>query len=258
MTDDTRLPGYDAVIPARVLYDQELPDKAKLLYGVVRNLAHKDGYCWAWDKTLAAYFGVSESCVSENLRRLEARRHILREVIRDEETKQVLERRIWIDRARFLGQDPDLPPSDIRGTPPSDIRGTPPSDIRGEKINKLEAVESEDPPVAPPRGRRKSKGPRETPDWKPDRFAGFWAFYPVKKAKQKAMDVWDRLQLTDEKIDYIARKLPLQIAEANAKELNMPHPATYLNQARWTDELDAISPDWRKGWAEDPEVMVHG
>lgn len=24
MTDDTRLPGYDAVIPARVLYDQEL------------------------------------------------------------------------------------------------------------------------------------------------------------------------------------------------------------------------------------------
>ena len=259
MTDETRLPGYDAVIPARVLYDRELPDKAKLLYGVVRNLAHKDGYCWAWDKTLAAYFGVSESCVSENLRRLEARRHILREVIRDEETKQVLERRIWIDRARFLGQDPDLPPSDIRGTPPSDSRGTPPSDICGEKINKKEAVEREAPPKAPPKGgRRKSKGPRETPDWKPDRFAGFWAFYPVKKAKQKAMDVWDRLQLTDEKIDYIARKLPLQIAEANAKELNMPHPATYLNQARWTDELDAISPDGRKGWAEDPEVMSSG
>ena len=38
----------------------------------------------------------------------------------------------------------------------------------------------------------------------------------------------------------------------------MPHPATYLNQARWTDELDAISPDWRKGWAEDPEVMSSG
>ena len=258
MTDETRLPGYDAVIPARVLYDPKLPDKAKLLYGVVRNLAHKDGYCWAWDKTLAAYFGVSESCVSENLRRLEARRHILREVIRDEETKQVLERRIWIDRTRFLGQDPDLPPSDIRGTPPSDSRGTPPSDICGEKINKKEAVEREDPPKAPPRGRARKKGPRETPDWKPDRFAGFWAFYPVKKAKQKAMDVWDRLQLTDEKIDYIARKLPLQIAEANAKELNMPHPATYLNQARWTDELDAISPDWRKGWAEDPEVMSSG
>ena len=258
MTDETRLPGYDAVIPARVLYDQELPDKAKLLYGVVRNLAHKDGYCWAWDKTLAAYFGVSESCVSENLRRLEARRHILREVIRDEETKQVLERRIWIDRARFLGQDPDLPPSDIRGTTPSDSRGTPPSDICGEKINKKEVVEREDPPKAPPRGRARKKGPREAPDWEPERFAGFWAYYPRKENKQKAMDAWDRLRPSKELIDRIAAALVALKRSRDWQEgVGIPHASTWLNNARWED-ADGLEAPAPAGWAEDPEVMSSG
>ena len=264
MTDETRLPGYDAVIPARVRYDQELTDKAKLLYGEIRALASRDGYCWATNAYFCHLYMVSESTIQRNIAALTDRGHIWSEVIRDEETNAVLERRLWVDRARFLTRDPDEPPGNFAGsppkndtTPPRKNEGTPPRKNDGENITRVNSTREEDPPKAPPRGRSRSKAPREAPDWKPDRFAGFWAFYPVKKAKQKAMDAWDRLQLTDEKIDYIARKLPLQIAEANAKELNMPHPATYLNQARWTDELDIINPDW-KGWAEDPEVMTSG
>lgn len=268
MTDETRLPGYDAVIPARVLYDQELPDKAKLLYGVVRNLAHRDGYCWAWDKTLAAYFGVSESCVSENLRRLEARRHILREVIRDEETKQVLERRIWIDRTRFLGQDPDLPPSDIRGTPPSDSRGTPPSDICGEKINKKEAVEREDPPVVPPGGRRKKK---PLPDWKPERFDAFWKRWPkvqsnVNQSKADARRAWNQLRADDDLLAYMGEYLMLQEQTEQWKNgVAIPYASTWIRKFSKPELPDmetlrvvldqAPAP---AGWAEDPEVMSDG
>ena len=67
MTDETRLPGYDAVIPARVRYDQELTDKAKLLYGEIRALASRDGYCWATNAYFCHLYMVSESTIQRNI-----------------------------------------------------------------------------------------------------------------------------------------------------------------------------------------------
>lgn len=237
MTDETRLPGYDAVIPARVLYDRELKDKAKLLYGIIRALASRDGYCWASNGYLCQLLGVSKSCLGDHLKALAARGHIYGEVITDEGTRQVLERRIWVDRGKFLSRDPDLPPPDFRDTPIPDSRDTPPPDIREEKIISKEEDKREDPPVVPPKGgRRKGKGPRKEPDWKPDRFKGFWDYYPRGENKQKAMDAWDKLQPDDELIDRIAKALKVLKRTRDWQEgVGIPHASTFLNQARWED-----------------------
>ena len=220
MTDETRLPGYDAVIPARVRYDPELTDKAKLLYGEIRALASRDGYCWATNAYFCHLYMVSESTIQRNLAALTDRGHIWSEVIRDEETNAVLERRLWVDRARFSARDPDAPPRKNDG----------------ENITSMNSTREEDPPKAPPRGRRKGKGPRKEPDWKPDRFKGFWDYYPRGENKQKAMDAWDKLQPDDELIDRIAKALKVLKRTRDWQEgVGIPHASTWLNQARWED-----------------------
>ena len=260
MTPD-RLPGYDAVIPARVRYDPELTDKAKLLYGEVRALASRDGYCWATNAYFCALYAVSESTIQRNLSALAEQGHILVEVLRDEEPSAVLERRIWVDRSRFLSRDPDAPPLKNEATPPRKNAGTPPRKNDGENISSMNSTSEEDPPVVPPAGGRKlrSKGPREAPDWKPERFAGFWEFYPRKENKQKAMDAWDRLRPSDELVDRIARALVALKRSRDWQEgVGIPHASTWLNNARWEDADGLAAPVPAGGWAEDPEVMPDG
>ena len=110
--------------------------------------------------------------------------------------------------------------------------------------------------------KRKRKEPREHPDWKPDRFDGFWKFYPKdgRKAKQRAMDAWDKLSPDDDLIATIARALvKLKATESWKRGIGIPYVSTFLNGARWTDadELDAPSEpsDSGNGWAEDEEVL---
>lgn len=262
MTDD-RQPAYDAVIPARVRYDPELPDKAKLLYGEIRALASREGFCWAHTAYFSRLYGVSDECINGHLRALEKRGHIIRECLRDEDTKQVLERRLWVDRSKYFDRDPDLPPPDFLGTPPQENLGTPPQDFLEENISSKNSTREEDPPVVPPGGGRrprKKKEPRDAPDWKPERFAGFWQYYPRSENKQKAMDAWDRLKPSDELITRIAKALVVLKQTRDWQEgVGIPHAATFLNNARWEDaEGAAIRRTSPAGWAPDPEVMTSG
>lgn len=60
----------EAVVPARVLYNADLPPAAKLCYGVLNVLATGKGYCWASDTWLAYKFQVDEKTVAKWLRDL--------------------------------------------------------------------------------------------------------------------------------------------------------------------------------------------
>lgn len=261
MTDD-RQPAYDAVIPARVRYDPALPDKAKLLYGEIRALASRDGYCWASTAYFCRLYGVSDECVNGHLRALEKQGHIIRECLRDADTSQVLERRLWVDLRKYSVRDRDAPPPEKLGTPPQEILGTPPQEILEENNTSKNSTSVEDPPVVPPAGGRRprsKKEPRKAPDWKPERFAGFWAYYPRGENKQKAMDAWDRLRPSDELIDRIGRALVRLKQTPDWQEgVGIPHASTFLNNARWEDADRLTAPAPARGWAEDPEVMTHG
>lgn len=114
-------------------------------------------------------------------------------------------------------------------------------------------------PPTPQRGRRvhTKKEPRSAPDWKPERFEGFWKYYPRGDAKQRAIAAWDKLQPSDELIDTIARALTRQKATDEWKRgVGIPYASTYLNERRWEDEVPAspAPPDEPEkeefGWAQ--------
>ncbi len=99
-----------------------------------------------------------------------------------------------------------------------------------------ENTEYSNPPKAPHGGRRARPESRTAPEWKPERFAGFWAYYPRGEKKQAAIAAWDRLRPSDELIDEIGRALKRQKASEDwLRGIAIPYASTYLNQQRWTD-----------------------
>ena len=66
-------------------------------------------------------------------------------------------------------------------------------------------------------------------------FERWWKTYPVKKAKKKALSIWNRINppVTLLIADIANRK----DNDAHWKAGYAPNPTTYLNQERWKDEL---------------------
>ena len=73
-----------------------------------------------------------------------------------------------------------------------------------------------------------------------DLFPKFWALYPRKQDKAKALKAWAKLKVTDELFTVIAKGLGSQVVSADwLKDSGqfIPHPATWLNGKRWEDEI---------------------
>ena len=248
-------PSYWSVIPACVRYDASLPPNAKLLYAEISSLCDDAGYCFASNEYFARNFEMSARSIPRLLAALVERQYISVDVVRDQQTNAVLERRI------FAGINPAgriAPPSSQDCHDPSS------QNCHVEQYNSFNNI----PPIVPQgdmrahKRKRKRKEPREHPDWKPDRFDGFWKFYPKdgRKDKQRAMDAWDKLSPDDDLIATIARALvKLKATESWKRGIGIPYVSTFLNGARWNDadELDAPSEasDSGSGWAEDEEVL---
>ena len=70
-------------------------------------------------------------------------------------------------------------------------------------------------------------------------FAEFWNLYPRKVGKRVAQKSWDRL--TAQEQSDVLEALPNHLKYWKLKNTEsdyIPHPATWLNQGRWEDELD--------------------
>lgn len=256
-------PSYWSVIPACVRYDASLPPNAKLLYAEISSLCDDAGYCFASNEYFARNFEMSARSIPRLLAALVERQYISVDVVRDQQTNAVLERRI------FAGINPAgriAPPSSQNCHDPSsqDCHDPSSQNCHVEQYNSFNNI----PPIVPQgdmrahKRKRKRKEPRERPDWKPDRFDGFWKFYPKdgRKDKQRAMDAWDKLSPDDDLIATIARALvKLKATESWKRGIGIPYVSTFLNGARWNDadELDAPSEtsDSGSGWAEDEEVL---
>ena len=67
-------------------------------------------------------------------------------------------------------------------------------------------------------------------------FDEFWAIYPRHVGKEPARKKWEKLQVHEEL--FLKMKEHLLKAYQFTEKQYIPHASTYLNQVRWTDELD--------------------
>ena len=113
-------------------------------------------------------------------------------------------------------------------------------------------------PLYPPKGgRRRKREPKETADWKPERFEAFWTYYRTNvrgEDRQGAIRAWDKLRPDDTLIARIGRALEKQVAsESWQAGYGKPYAGTYLNNARWKDVEGLPAPP-----ASEPERRSYG
>ena len=89
-------PGYYAVIPADVRYDDRIPPNAKLLYGEISALIGSDGFCFASNQHFADIYKVTPESIARLLSKLESAGYITRQLEKDGSGK-VLRRKIFLD-----------------------------------------------------------------------------------------------------------------------------------------------------------------
>lgn len=106
---------------------------------------------------------------------------------------------------------------------------------------------------------RKKAGPKAAPDWKPERFAAFWKFYPRGESKQAAIAAWDKLRPDDGLIDLMARALVRQMHKPDwQRGIGIPYASTWLNQRRWEDDIKPVAAQasgYEPGLDEAPDVV---
>lgn len=98
----------------------------------------------------------------------------------------------------------------------------------GESIAELESHTQEHPPHTPPTGGTSALR---------QRFDAFWAEYPQKKAKGAAWKTWRRLKPDAALLARMLEAVREQGRSRQWREGFIPHPATWLNQERWSDEV---------------------
>nr|DAF76755.1 MAG TPA: replisome organizer protein [Caudoviricetes sp.] len=89
--------SYYAIIPANVRYDEELKDKAKLLYGEITALTNEKGYCWASNNYFAELYKVNKSTISRLIKNLADEGYIKIELMY--QGKEIIGRKIYLTSA---------------------------------------------------------------------------------------------------------------------------------------------------------------
>ena len=91
--------------------------------------------------------------------------------------------------------------------------------------------------------RQNEDTPKAPKGAEPEGFGDFWKVYPRKVAKPAAIKAWVRLNPNDETLRRIISAVRNQSTCPDwVKDGGqfIPHPATYLNQRRWEDMIEAI------------------
>ena len=89
-----------------------------------------------------------------------------------------------------------------------------------------------------------------------EKFNKFWSLYPRKVAKIVAERRWKKLSNKD--IDEIFKIYHEHLIRWRYKDIQyVPHPATWLNQRRWEDELEPL-PDKSLSVYKDIEKKNYG
>lgn len=237
--EKTPRPGYWAVIPAGIRYDDRIPPNAKLLYAEISALTNEDGYCWATNEYFAQLYQFSERTIRRLLDALEAAGFI--RVEEKHGAKNTLEwRRIYAAINPLAG----APPGEfsLDKNVQTDVRDTASLDKIVRSLDKNVQTH-----LIKKNNLKDQTRARETmcATHLPERFEAFWKFYrsipgedgrPRSENRARAVKEWDALRPDDKLVDRIAHALVKQLATATwSRGIGIPQAATYLHQRRWED-----------------------
>ncbi len=106
------------ILPSEILGDPNLNQGDKLLLAVIFSLSGLRGHCFATNAKLAGILGSSQRTVSRSINSLKDKNILSIEMIQDSQTKEILERKIWIKDHYILkfttSHQKHLPPVDNR------------------------------------------------------------------------------------------------------------------------------------------------
>lgn len=89
--------AYYAVIPANVRYDENLKDKAKLLYGEITALSNEKGYCYASNSYFSELYKVTKETISRLLKNLCDGGYVSIELVY--QGKEIIGRKVFIEKS---------------------------------------------------------------------------------------------------------------------------------------------------------------
>ena len=222
-------PAFWAVLPAEVRYDEDLPANAKLLYAEISSLTDRRGHCYASNEYFMRVFALSERTIQNLLNALKRGGYI-----------RISDGSGGAGRRKiFAGLNPLLDnPAENCGVTPQKIAPDPAENCTQTSIK----TKKETKPPKAPQGAKADIW--DKPAW--DRF---WAIYPRKVDKAKAIRAWNKLKADRKLMQIMSAALKTQRASEEWRRDNgraIPYPSTWLNNRRWEDELGDFSP------ADDP------
>ena len=226
MDKELERPGFWAVLPAAVRYDQDLPPMARLLYAEISALSDQRGYCFAPNEYFLKLYGMADRTLQRQLKSLETGGYI-----RIENGDGGAGRRRIYAGINPLAQNPDK----NVGDPRQKCRGNPVKNV-GE--NNIENNLEEHNPLKPPKG-----GEGEIYDQ--EAFEALWKLYPKKKDKAKAIKEWNKLKADRKLMRKMSAALRVQMASEEWQRDNgraIPYLCRWLSHRRWEDEQEVRLP----------------
>ena len=231
--------------PFTVLYKSAIRD-TRLSFEMLGFLTYMLDKPPDWEFTISGMAkerGVGLAQVRRLVGLLEKAGYLLREQAHDDGGKfaknvYVLQEKPPLSRNQYDGEPLKSPLSGNADIGETRQREKPLS-VSATQSKNVETKAYNNPPYSPPKGDNaepRKRCSKTTPTWKPERFEGFWAYYPRGENRMGAVRAWDKLKPDDALIDTIGRALQvLKASPAWRDGVGIPYASTFLNGRRWED-----------------------
>ena len=265
-----RVRQKDTRIQNSIIWDEGISTAAR--FSLIAMLSLPD----TWDysvRGMAAMLKVSKDTMSKYIKELEEAGYLRRRQTCGEGGRFGSTQYIITDTPGDFGDEEPCPnfydtDSEIDSPCPTlpDTEKPAPEKSPQKKRTERQSTTEQLPPKAPQGASgsktKRGRAPKAAPEWKPERFEGFWRMYPVKKSKQAAIRAWDSLHPDDRLLAVMGHALQRQLASPEWQRKlreeggqGIPYPATWINGRRWEDEVKpdraapggALTPE-RFGW----------
>ena len=236
-------PGYWAVIPAQIRYDDQIPANAKLLYAEISSLTGRDGYCWADNAYFAGLYRMTERSIRRLLDALQERGYI--RVEEERENHNVLTRRRIYAGLNPLAEAPEPLDKNVR-----------PLDKKVQR-HIIEQEILSIPPISPAQKETLDRLPKEAAAallnacGEDGALLGAWLeFARMRREKRSPIKTVRTVELLAAKLEKLSgRKSEKKIAILEQSVENSWTGLFALKGGR------AIASDGGGYWAEDPEAV---